>query len=240
MKRTLALAVSVLFSIACNASAPRASSGPSDAGADVARTPPPEPTVDDDGNPIDWHANDFKPRPTRPRDEYCLEHVKENFKLPPGLYDDPQAPTSVFLKAIAKACKKNQPELAAAALRAANASQPDRARILFRAGIVHEAWDPICRVTEADATKHMTEINRRLWDMAKAPVRYPVKHCRLEGPNWCAFDVGTWVFIRVLWVAEGYRAAPGDMPNFPDIMQQFAIHEEWSDGDHRRCDDVSW
>ena len=32
-------------------------------------------TVDKDGNPIDWHANDFPSRPTRPRSEYCLEHV---------------------------------------------------------------------------------------------------------------------------------------------------------------------
>lgn len=231
MNRALvALALLVLVT-ACDSST--ASFGAADAAPEAAPVPPPAPTVDEHGQPIDWHANDFPSRPVRPRSEYCLEHLEENFVLPKGLYDSAQAPTSLFLRVIAKACKKNQPVLAAAALQAANAAPDDRARILFRAAHPHEAWDPRCEVSEIDAPKLMVDLRERFF--VKDPPPYPFRHCHLEGPNWCAFDVGTWVFVRVLWAAEAYRTAPGQMPAQPDLLEQFARHEEWTDPHHSRC-----
>ncbi|CAN5768776.1 hypothetical protein BH09MYX1_BH09MYX1_40430 [soil metagenome] len=197
-----------------------ASSDPLDAGALEATT-----DLDASDDAIDWNAS-IEAWPTKPRAEYCLEDVVNHFHRTPGFVEEAEEPASAFLSAIASACKKAEPELAEAARVAAGLGERARSLVLYRAARAHPAFNPMCNVPETDAPKLMNEIAPKL-EPAVIP-NHPFRYCHVRDDlSYCAFDVGTWLYLKTLIRAEGYRATPLDRPSVPDIIAQFQRREEF-------------
>ena len=129
-------------------------------------------------------------------------------------------PQSFFFHEIATRCRHLHPELAAAADNSANLTEPERARVLFRAARASEGWDFRCAITENDADQAFMYVWPRL--QATNDTRAVEDQCLVPAmSNACSYDVGTWAFLKTLGMLEDSRKYH-DQENQPTI-----VHLQW-------------
>jgi hypothetical protein len=188
-----------------------------------------EPAVD--SKPIETLAVDsgieMKPPVSRtmeplPRTRtHCLEDVKKHMRVSTSVASDQD-----YLAAIADACGKDEPGLAAAALAASTkADWKERALVLHRAARADGRFDKKCELSDKDALRNMQTLvdDHTLPD---SPMSGPVKTgCDVWlGVPWCGLNGGLFEYLRVLIDVAADHPDPNSYPVVPDLFREFAVH----------------
>lgn len=146
------------------------------------------------------------PPPTDRNGVSCLARLgtpPEAKLLPPNR--DDLWPESYYFHEIAKRCAPFHPELAHAAEVSADMTEAARAHVLLRAARASEGWDFRCSVADAEAEVAFVDVWPRL-EAENAKRANLDERCLTPGiRDACAYDVGTWAFLKTLAMLEEAR-----------------------------------
>jgi hypothetical protein len=145
------------------------------------------------------------PPPTDRNTVSCLA----NLGMPPEATLQPNRfdlwPQSYYFHEIAKRCAALHPDLAHAAEVSADMTEAARAHVLLRAARASEGWDFRCSVADAEAEVAFVDVWPRL-EADNAKRADPDDRCLTPGiRDACAYDVGTWAFLKTLAMLEEAR-----------------------------------